>query len=433
LGFIFGLAAAAGLLVPASAAGSPAVKTVKLSLIQAAQLLIDAGKLDPAKTLLENQIKVKPDDSEALFLLGLIAVAEKDYDGAIDDFRRILVGQPDAQRVRLELARAFFLKGDYDNARIQFLRARAGDVPDTVKANIDRYLTAINRGKEWSYHFSLALAPDTNENAATNVNQVNLYGLPFTLSSTARQKSGIGVTGAVGGEYSPLIAYNIKALIGMDAYRTDYGGGQFDDMTVSAYAGPQFLFGNWDFSTLATAFNRWYGNRPYVRGTGGRLNADYGIAASWQIAASFGGQYLDYKTDPLESGPLYSVQAQIGHALSPSSALQFQFGFNRQDANPSFSYDGWWLGMGYQQDLPFGFSSNVQPSFFSTQYDAALAGFGVTRHDQAIMLHIGVLNRRFSYHGFTPEFSYTYTNQRSNIALYSYTRSQFQIGITSQF
>ena len=49
------------------------------------------------------------------------------------------------------------------------------------------------------------------------------------------------------------------------------------------------------------------------------------------------------------------------------------------------------------------------------------------------MLNVSLLNRRFDYHGFTPRFSYTFTDQHSNLALYSYTRHQFQIGLTSQF
>jgi hypothetical protein len=49
------------------------------------------------------------------------------------------------------------------------------------------------------------------------------------------------------------------------------------------------------------------------------------------------------------------------------------------------------------------------------------------------MLGFSLLNRRLEYHGFTPKFSYSFTDQHSNIALYRYTRNQFQIGLTSQF
>jgi hypothetical protein len=44
-----------------------------------------------------------------------------------------------------------------------------------------------------------------------------------------------------------------------------------------------------------------------------------------------------------------------------------------------------------------------------------------------------ILNRHIVYDGFTPRFSYVFTEQHSNIALYSYNRNQFQIGLTTLF
>src|SRR5579863_4075304 len=268
----------------------PAPRAVVLSDVQAAQLLINNNRLDDAKRLLDHDLVSQPEDSELLFLRAMVAVAEKDYDTAISLFRRVLVREPDAERVRLELARAFFLKGDYDNADRQFRFARAGDINDAVKANIDRFLAAINRLREWTVNFSLALAPDTNQNAATSASQVSIYGLPFTLDKSARKQSGIGVAGDFGGEWSPLLDDNLKARLGADLYRVDYSGGQFDDMTVSGYGGPQLLFSNWDVSALATGFKRWFANQDYVSGVGGKLAADYGITSDWLIGASLGGQ-----------------------------------------------------------------------------------------------------------------------------------------------
>jgi len=114
------------LLYCASARAHETSKTITLTNIQAAQLLIANNRLDDAKRLLEQMRTAKPDDIEILFLLATIAVEQKDYDTAISLYRRILVSQPDAERVRLDLARAFFLKGDYDNADRQFRFARAG-------------------------------------------------------------------------------------------------------------------------------------------------------------------------------------------------------------------------------------------------------------------------------------------------------------------
>ena len=354
--------------------------TIVLSDIQAAQLLMANNRLEDAKRLLEHALAAKPDDSELLFLRATVAVAQQDYDTAISLYRRILTHEPDTERVRLELARAFFLKGDYDNADRQFRFARAGDIDDAVKTNVDHFLSAINRLREWTVNFSLALAPDTNQNAATSANQFNVFGLPFALDKSARRQSGIGAAGDIGGEWSPLLADNVKARIGADLYRVEYSGGQFDDMTLSGYAGPQLLFSDWDISALATGFSRWYANQDYVRGAGGKLAADYGITSNLLIGGSLGGQAVTNEFIPEQSGPLYSAQLQAAYVLSPSSLFQLQLGFNRQEAQIApYSYSGIWFGAGYSQDLPFGFSAGLQPSYFLTRYDEALAAFGKTR------------------------------------------------------
>lgn len=405
-----------------------------LTSTQAAQLLITADKLDDARKILLNDLKAKPEDSETLFLLADIAAAQKDYDAAISYYRHILVNEPDAERVRLELARVFFLKGDYDNADRQFRFARAGNVEDAVKANIDRFLSAINRLREWTFNFSFALAPDTNENAATNLSLVSIYGLPFELTPDARRKSGVGAAGEIGGEWSPPISDNLKARIGADIYRLDYSGSQFDDMTISSYAGPQWLFADGDISVLASGFQRWYGNRLYANGVGGKLAGDYGITSDLLIGASVGAQSIFYRGFSAQNGPLVSVQAQATYVLSPSSLFQLQSGFNRQQTEQTpYSYSGYWFGVGYSQDLPLGFSAGFQPTYYVTDYDAPLLAFGATRHDHAMSLSFNLLNRRLDYNGLTPRFSYTYTNQQSSIPLYRYSRNQFQIGITSQF
>ena len=422
------------MLVPALAQAQEVRTSTPISDAKAAQLLIGNGRYDDAKKLLERDLAAKPDDSETLFLLAAIATAQKDYDTAISLYRSILVHEPDAERVRLELARVFFLKGDYDNAERQFRFARAGDIPDSVKTNIDRFLSAIYRLREWRFNFSFALAPDTNENAGPTATEVTIFGLPFALNPNARKQSGVGVAGDVNGEWSPLVTDTIKARVGGDLTRLEYSGGQFDDMTISAYAGPQFLFSDWDFSILATGFDRWYGNRPYLTGVGGKLETEVGITSNMLIAASLGAQNIHDHLIPQQSGVLYSIQAQPTYVLTPSSLVMLQVGFNRQNAEISaYAYSGFWLGAGYQQDLPFGFSAGVQPTFYSTHYDAALPAFGVTRHDSAWVLAFSLLNRRLDYHGFTPRFSYVFTDQHSDISLFSYNRNQFQVGLTSLF
>jgi tetratricopeptide (TPR) repeat protein len=256
-----------GFCRPALAQPAPDTNTQQqITETDAAGLLVEAGQTDTAKLVLAHVLETNPNDLQAHFLRGLIAVSEMRYDDAIEDFRFVLAVEPDRERVRLELGRAFFLAGDYENAERNFRFARAGDLPDEAKGNVDQYIGTIERLKTWSYNLGLSVAQDTNVNGATNVHQVDIYGLPFTLSDNARQKSGAGIAIDVGGEWSPLAFGNTKAKLGGSIHRVEYGGSDFDDMTVSAYAGPEYLLPRWQFDTLVTGFRRWYGNTPIVKG-----------------------------------------------------------------------------------------------------------------------------------------------------------------------
>jgi tetratricopeptide (TPR) repeat protein len=400
----------------------------------AAAILIEAGRLEDAKLILAHVLQITPNDNEAIFLVGIIAVAEKRYDAAIAAFRRILTAEPDRERVRLELARAFFFEADYDNAERNFRFARAGDLPPETKTVIDQYLAAILRLRRWSYNVGVALADDTNVNGATSVHAVDLYGLPFTLSDNARQKSGSGIAVDLGGEWSPLLWGSTKARFGTAIHRLEYGGHSFDDMTISAYAGPEFLFPRWQVDALITSFRRWYGGELYNEGIGGRGVVSYTLSPKLQLATALDLQTVSYRTATFQNGPIISGNMALSYTNSPSSFSRITVGTASQRANlAAFANNTYWLALDYYRDLPFGFSANLEPAFSWTRYDAPLAAFGVTRSDRAWALRFDVLNRRIEYAGFAPRLSYIYASQHSSIALYRYSRSQIQLGLTRQF
>ena len=87
-------------------------------------------------------------DLDPLFQEGMTAVQEATVtpdedrreaflDEAIAAFRQMLVADPNPVRVRLELARAFFLKDEDSFARRHFEAVLAGGVPEPVAANTD--------------------------------------------------------------------------------------------------------------------------------------------------------------------------------------------------------------------------------------------------------------------------------------------------------
>jgi tetratricopeptide (TPR) repeat protein len=418
---------------PADAQGD-APRRQEISETAAATILIEAGRLDEAKLVLAHVLQVTPNDSQAIFLVGLIAVAEKRYDDAVGAFRRILAVEPNRERVRLELARAFFLQTDYDNAERNFRFARAGDLPDETKAIIDQYLAAILRLRRWSYNLSLGVADDTNVNGATNQHTVYLYGLPFTLSDNARQTSGVGAAIDISGQFSPLLSADTKFLVGGFVHRLQYGRGRFDDMTVSTYAGPEIFLGRWRFDILATGFGRWYGEAPYSDGVGGRASVGYALLPTLQLGLTLDGESVSFRPVSDQDGPIYAANAEIAYTLSPSRILRVSGGVAAQEAKLSaYANTTLWVALDYYQDLPFGFSTNFEPAYSTISYNAPLAAFGTTRADHALALRLDVLNRRLEFRGFAPRLSLIHVRDQSSISLYRFNRTQVQIGVTRQF
>src|ERR1051326_4179455 len=440
-------AAVFGFSVPASAQQPPEAQPapeaqqppapgaqIQISETDAAGLLVNEGQIDLAKRVLAHVLETNPNDLQAHFLRGLIAVTEKRHDDAIEDFRFVLVVEPERERVRLELGRAFFLAGDYENAQRNFRFARAGDLPDEAKANVDQYLGAIARQKEFSYNVGAALAQDTNVNGATSVHQVDLYGLPFTLSDNARQKSGAGVAIDVGGEWSPLLFDDTKARLGGQVHRAEYGGSAFDDMTISGYAGPGFLSPRWQIDTLATGFRRWYGNTPYSQGVGGRTGVRYALFPDLQIGTAVDIQAITYRKVAEQNGTLYSGNADATYTISPSSLVRLSGGIAAQTAKVSaLAYSTQWVALDYYRDLPFGFSALIEPALAWTRYNDPLGAFGIARDDRLWAGRLAVLNRRIEYRGFAPRLSFIYTKETSSIVLYRFSRFQVQVGLTRQF
>ena len=431
----FGVAAFSNAHAPAFAqAEGNAVERQQLTEEDAAALLLEAGRLDDAKRVLAHILEANPNNNAAIFMQAMIAVAGKDYDAAIERFRRILATEPNRERVRLELARAFFLARDYENSERNFRFARAGDLPPEVKTNIDQYLGAIVRLKRWSYDVGFALAEDTNVNGATSVHQVDLYGLPFTLSDNARQKSGMGVSIDVGGEWSPLLSDSIKARLGGHVHRLEYGGSAFDDMTTSVYAGPEFLFSRWQVDTLMTGFRRWYGNTPYNQGIGGRAAVRFAWIPELQLGAALDFQALSYRLATDQNGTVTAGSFEASYTVTPSSLLRVSGGIGVQTAKLAALADTIsWFALDYYQDLAWGFSANIEPALAWTRYDAPLAAVGITREDHLWAIRLDLLNRRIEYGGFAPRLSLVYTDQASTVSLYRYSRAQIQIGLTRQF
>lgn len=415
---------------PAAPPTAPAALTVG-SLVDR---LLREGRFDEAEALLARLDQRRPGDQQLRFLTGMVAMARGDHARAIRIFRALLIDHPDAARIRLELARAYFLDKDYGNADRQFRLVRTGRHPPEVLANIDQYLFAIRQDKDWSWSLKLALAPDSNLNAATSSREVTLSGLPFELSDDARKRSGIGLAAEGAVEYAPRIGPRSRLRLGVAAQRREYSGGEFDDMALALHAGPRLVSPRWDTSLLATGFIRWYGGDPLVRAAGGRIEATHYPSSNLSLTGALSAQAIDHARDDTRDGALYSASLGLFHPLGTTSAVAAKGRIGRQTARePGHSNWSIDLSASYFRELPGGFTVGFEPGFGVTRFDAALPLFGKTRSDRSVTAEVSLLNRHIVLSRFTPRIGYALTRQWSNIDLYAFTRHRVEFGLTTVF
>ena len=197
------------LLIPEPAAAETSTAGVDEA-IGRARSLIAAGEPEEALDILRELPRQGPRRISILFQTGLAAMAaarkeglvEKDrtalLDEAIAALRAILIDRPDLVRVRLELARAFFLKGDDDLARQHFEQVLAGDPPLAVALNVQRFLHIMRARRRWTAYVGAAIAPDTNINSASENRYIyldTLFGrLRFARSRESLARSGVGLS-----------------------------------------------------------------------------------------------------------------------------------------------------------------------------------------------------------------------------------------------
>ena len=236
------------------------------------EALIEAGRFEDALALLPTPGQGEPAGPETLFFYGLAAIGASQrpdlpdreqvalLDAAIAALRTMLIDDPALVRVRLEMARAFFLKGEDALARRHFERVLAGNPPPNVAANVGRFLAEMRARKRWNFNLGAALAPDSNISSASDEPTIYYVGPPFPRDPAELPTSGVGLALWGGAEYQHPLGRGLRLRAGADAALRDYRGSRFDNLSVSGHLGPRWLLdARTEASLLASARRNWVG------------------------------------------------------------------------------------------------------------------------------------------------------------------------------
>ena len=455
LGHLCRALAVAFLLLVASASMAaesppPAAETAK------ARALLKDGRPAEALTILRPLARSHPKGAKIHFLLGLAAIeasrkpgaAEADREALLDEaiatLHAILADQPALVRVRLELARAFFYKEEDSLARGHFERVLAGEVPDAVKANVQRFLTQIRARRRWTMYVGAALLPDSNIGSGSEdeIIYINFGGidLPFRRNNADNlTTSGVGTSLWAGGEYQHPLGDRLRLRAGGDLARKEYSGREFDESNLSVHAGPRWLLDRrTEASVLASARRRWAGTSIDHDAVGARIEAWRRLTPQVTANARASWHQRDYRRGNTLDGPLVDVSLGGAWTISPILRANSSFGYsqdrprrlNRRSESRS-------LRAGLTVALPWGFNVGGSAQFRWTDYEGTEPPFtpidGSSREDRTRTLNLSLHKRDFILYGFSPQVVVTYEERDSNAQLHSYDRTRGELRFVRQF
>ena len=337
-----------------------------------AQALIDAGRFVEAVNMLGPLVRGDVVDADNLFLYGLAALGASQQEGMADDarenlldeaigaFHAMLVDEPGLVRVRLELARAFFLKGEDTLARRHFEHVLAGKPPAGVVLNVNRFLAQMRARKRWSTYVGFALAPDTNIGGGSDERTIYIHGLPFERDAEDLTTSGVGVSVWGGGEYQYPLNDRLRLRAGGDVSRREYKGGEFDQMFAAGHVGPRWFAGrNTEASLLGSVQRRWYGNDRDFDALGVRAEVGHRFTRGITAHARVSWHDRNYRRDYLD-GPVADAMLSGSWVVTPILRAEGAAGWGRERAETKrWRHKRWWVRAGASVLLPWGFTAGA--------------------------------------------------------------------------
>ena len=396
------------------------------------------------------------DRTDILFQTGLATIAATGRPGlpedtrdalldvAIANFRAILIDRPGLVRVRLELARAFFLKGEDMLARRHFEWVLAGNPPQAVVANINRFIALMRARKRWSAYFGLAVAPDSNINTASDSDIIYVdtaFGrLPFHRDVASMARSGLGMSVWGGGEYEHPLTDRLRLRAGADVARREYRGRDFDHTSVGVHLGPRWLVdADTEVSLLAEAQRQWIGGKLNSETMGLHVEAGHRLSQRISLNASAAWRERDHRDDTLD-GPVTALSLGVAWTMTPTLRLSAALGRGRvipkEKARRS---KGLWLRVGAELALPRGFTVGASGRIGQTVYEGGNRGWphytvdGRNRVDRTRTLSVTVLNRGLTVLGFSPQVVLVNEVQTTNAQAKDYKRYRAELRLVRQF
>jgi outer membrane protein len=371
--------------------------------------------------------------SEARFRHGQLLANRHKFAEAATLYRAILDEQPQAQRVRLELAAVLTSIGDLRGARGQLRQAQAGGLPPEVAQVVNQYVAALRSFKPWGGSFELALTPDSNINRATDGKTLDTVIAPLDLSRDARQRSGLGLKPSGQLYVRANLSKDLTLVPRISGQGTFYRQNQFNDVSGSAQLGLEWRLKSDRFTPSAGYTWRWYGGDLYARTRSFSIDWLHPAGKRGQFDTNLGISRARYVRNGLQDGVIYNGSVSYERALTARSGASVSLSANRQTArDPGYATASGAFGLVYWHDMGK-FTVFGTATLSRLEADKRLSLFPERRREWYVRGGLGSIFRQVQVAGFSPVVRVTYERNWSTVGIYDFKRLVTDVGITRAF
>ncbi len=405
--------------------------------------LMQDGNYAAAYELAEARVAEGSGEPDFDFLLGLAALESGHAGQAVFALERVLIAEPQNHRARLELGRAYFLQNDYPSARAEFSTVLAANPPENVRARITQFLDEIARREATQQTRTRAYAEvktgaDSNINSATSNTTVEVPGLgPVTLNETSRAQAdnflsygfGVSVDHALSKTRGLFAAFRAEQ-------RNNFSSDASDTRVLDFRGGAAFAHGQdkfripvqlQQFDVNDQAFRRLVSVNPeWTRSFG---SADLGTLFLQLGRLSFPGQDTRNARLALLGGAWThrvskpNLTLTLGGYYGDERAERSAGNFNGRD------YYGARFGAQWAMTPTHNLYASL--ALQKVKHDAPHPSFGQVRKDHLRQLTAGWRWQPARAWGLNTEV--TYLDNRSNISLFAFDRTQLQLSARYDF
>lgn len=414
-----------------------------------ARQLIEAKQFKEAFALLDPLESERAGEPNFDYLLGLAAIDAGHLTRAVFALERVLASRPDDPRARAEIARAYFLMGEGENARREFAAVKAAKPPPEVAATIDRFLDTLDiRGNRppsdregFTGFAEFTVGHDSNANSATSSGSfpVPLFpGADFILAPGATKLPDYyrGISAGINGRKFLTGTLTLFGTASIDR-RMNESFERFDTDSLSASLGLSMERDADEFTFAAQLQSFEVDDRRFRSATGGIAQWRRNLNPYDQLTGYAQRTRLHYPGQTQRDSDRTALGGAWAHAFDALSAPVFFASAyagtedQRDSAFPEFGHRFVGGRLGGQVDLAKGLRFTANLTYEDRRYGGPDPLFLVKRHDKETGLRFSLPWEFEKNWTLTPQLSFT--ENRSNVIVSEYSRNMVFITLRHEF